>query len=97
MVSRPTLGHNTVIFADFNLTLRQDQPNGQIEEIENKMSDDEIEIDTELPCKIEPTESAELTNNISKVKFSYLFFDFQSLCFNTFRNFKGVPVGFQRA
>ena len=38
----------------------------QIEEIENKMSEDEIEIDTELPCKIEPTESAHL-NTISKV------------------------------
>ena len=41
-------------------------PSAQIEEIENKMSDDEIEIDTELPCKIEPTESADL-NTISKV------------------------------
>ena len=60
-------------FSEFNPSFRQDQPNGQIEEIENKMSDDEIEIDTELPCKIEPTESADLANNISKVNFSYFF------------------------
>lgn len=35
------------------------------------MSDDDVEIDTELPCKIEPTESADLTNAISKVNFRH--------------------------
>ena len=48
------------------------------------MSDDEIEIDTELPCKIEPTESADLANNISKVTF-HTFLD--SAVFGQVRNF----------
>ena len=72
------------LFSICNPILRQDQPNGQIEEIENKMSDDEIEIDTELPCKIEPTESADLANNISKVTF-HTFLD--SAVFGQVRNF----------
>ena len=75
MVSQPADGliFKLYSFSDYNPLFRQDQPNGQIEEIENKMSDDEIEIDTELPCKIEPTESADLANNISKVNFIFFF------------------------
>lgn len=45
-----------------------------MEELENKSSDgdeDDVEIDTELPCKIEPIESADLTNAISKVNRDY--------------------------
>ena len=73
MVSQPADGLIFTLSPILTPSFRQDQPNGQIEEIENKMSDDEIEIDTELPCKIEPTESADLANNISKVNFSYFF------------------------
>ena len=41
---------------------------GQIEEISktSNQSEDEIEIDTDLPCKIEPIE-VEANNEISKV------------------------------
>ena len=39
--------------------------NGQIEEIEGK-SEDEIEIESDMPCKVEPTE-VETIQEISKV------------------------------
>ena len=44
--------------------------NGQIEEIENgEKSEDEIEIESDMPCKVEPTE-VETIQEISKVSHS---------------------------
>ena len=40
--------------------------NGQIEEIEGGKSEDEIEIESDMPCKVEPTE-VETIQEISKV------------------------------
>ena len=45
--------------------LRMGKENGQIEEIEGK-SEDEIEIESDMPCKVEPTE-VETIQEISKV------------------------------
>ena len=46
--------------------------NGQIEEIENgEKSEDEIEIESDMPCKVEPTE-VETIQEISKVSHSWV-------------------------
>ena len=45
--------------------------NGQIEEIENGKSEDEIEIESDMPCKVEPTE-VETIQEISKVSHSWV-------------------------
>lgn len=42
--------------------------NGQIEEIEEGKSEDEIEIESDMPCKVEPTE-VETIQEISKEAF----------------------------
>ena len=48
---------------------RMGKENGQIEEIENGKSEDEIEIESDMPCKVEPTE-VETIQEISKVSHS---------------------------
>ena len=56
---------------DFNDFFRMGKENGQIEEIENGKSEDEIEIESDMPCKVEPTE-VETIQEISKVSHSNL-------------------------
>ena len=50
----------------FQCFFRMGKENGQIEEIENGKSEDEIEIESDMPCKVEPTE-VETIQEISKV------------------------------
>ena len=53
----------------FQCFFRMGKENGQIEEIENGKSEDEIEIESDMPCKVEPTE-VETIQEISKVSHS---------------------------
>ena len=58
-------------FPRFQWFFRMGKENGQIEEIENGKSEDEIEIESDMPCKVEPTE-VETIQEISKVSHSWV-------------------------